>query len=209
MKAPDKLPPRSSEEIAADLVGIFGADQRHRIAILIDAQRQLAKFPPLVGYERSNKKFARRLKAWLEAGDEIFAAMPEDYPAFVLYAPPGPLNSEQQLLAAADLAEIRKATLGTLLGDLRSRCEAVIKGGIGEHGSAGYQQERAAIAAREMCEQTGKPLAWSSSTSPYRKAASLFYEAITGEYDHELERACEFIGERPLIKAKATQTEND
>lgn len=209
MKAVDKLPPRSIEDIEADLVSIFGADQRPCIAILIDAQRHLAKLPPLTGHERSNRKFAKRLKAWLEEGDKLLAPMPADSSPLLLFAPPGLLRSEEDILRAGHLAEIKKATLAVMLNDLRSRCEWIISSGIGEHGSAGYQQERAAIAARELCEITSKSLAWSSSTSDYRVAASLFYEVITGEYDHSIERACKFIAERPLIREKPTQTEND
>jgi hypothetical protein len=113
MKAVDKLPPRSNEEIEADLVKIFGADRRPQIIILIDAQRHLAKLPPLTGNERSNKKFAKRLKAWVDDGNKIFAELPKDFNPHLLFAPGdgNPLDSEERILAMAPASRDRARNL--------------------------------------------------------------------------------------------------
>ena len=85
---------------------------------------------------------------------------------------------------------------------LRSRCEGIIAAEIGESGSTGQLQRKAAIAARGLCRMAGKPLEWSSLTSAYRRTASLLFEAMTGEYDRELERACEWVVAKAGTDAK-------
>jgi hypothetical protein len=77
-----------------------------------------------------------------------------------------------------------------LLADMRKKCEWIIEHRIGEHASSGYRQERAARVSRELLKDFGIPLHPSSPTSTYRRVASLFFEAMTGTYDADLQRAC-------------------
>jgi len=194
---------RTVDEIVREITQAleYGPAIKPMVLTLIDGLRELRKYGPLSGYRKDNEKFARRLKRWVDDGNQIFAEVPENFNVYMLFASEncGPLNTPERVEAMAQQAEAGHATLKAWLTTLRSRCEWIIRAKIGEHRHAGYNQERVAIAARELCEEAGKPLAYSSPTSAYRIVAGLLYEAMTGEQGRDMERACEFIALRPII----------
>jgi hypothetical protein len=79
------------------------------------------------------------------------------------------------------------------LADLQVRCRALMSGSPGEHGLSGRLQKQAAIAARELMERWGRKPGSTDRGSPFRRIASLLYEAVTKEMDHDMERACDVV----------------
>jgi len=159
------------------------------IRALIDVARFLKDFGPFTGNQKANTKAARRLFKWIDEGEKLLNELPKGSALLeMLFGPRqnAPVNSPEHLEAVVRQARAHYEDFLNRLESLRRRSEWLIQAKIGEHGSAGYLQERAAIAARHLCEKAGKPLAWSSPASAYRKVASYLYEAMTGERDCEL-----------------------
>jgi hypothetical protein len=156
-------------------------------ALLIDGLRKLIPYGPLLGNRRRNKKYLSDVWKQLAAFEKALKAVPTDFPVYLLLAQKDAATLDDMMKDA----EARWEYLAGELGYLRLRCDELIRANMGEHRSAGYQQERAAVAAAELMDLCGKPLAWSSPTSAYRRVAGLFFEAMTREQGHDLERACE------------------
>ena len=99
-------------------------------------------------------------------------------------------------------AEVRCELLMEILATMRRRCGWVVDHRVGEHRATGFQQERAAIAAGELMENCGLPLTYSLPSSPYCRVASLFFEAMTGTFEADLERACRKVAQGPIIRTE-------
>jgi hypothetical protein len=203
---------RTADEVVAEIVQALeaGSAIETQVRSLIDASRFLKSFGPLVGNRKANAKFARVILKWINDGEKLLAEFPHDPKEGsamleLLFGPKQtmPVNSPERLEALIRQAGDNYEEFSARLQSLRQRCEWIIRERVGEHGSAGYLQERAAIAARYLCEKAGKPLAWSSPTSAFRKVASFFYEVMTGQADCEMERACELIAARADTDRKA------
>lgn len=118
---------------------------------------------------------------------EAFINSPEGFNFHMLFAPEE-FESVEMMMQEA---EQRYEALATILAGVRDRCTWVAETKIGGHRLSGLPQERAAIASREIMQRCGLPLAYSSPTSPYRVVAGLVFEAMTGEFGRDMERACE------------------
>jgi hypothetical protein len=184
---------RTDKEIVDDIRrGIRAANvdvPEARIRELIEGLRALEAYGPLAGNRTLNRKYAKKFIGWIDDGRRLLAEHPENFNLHLLFAPHAPVF--ERIESVYQRAELRYEWFAALLADMRSRSEWIIESKYGEHGSAGYQQERAAIASRELMEQFKLPLAYSSQTSTYRTVASLFFEAMTGICGADLERACE------------------
>jgi len=195
MRAPAETPNRTTEEIVADIAVELGDDPaiKANIRSMVKVVRDLKDLSPMVGNQRRNAKYAKRVLKQIDELEKLFANPPDGAMLEMLFASKqtAPVNSPERLKAVAWEA---RAWREDWLGSLRTRCEWIIADKIGDSGNVGNKQRKAAIAARGLCKMAGKPLAWSSPTSAYRKVASLLYEAMTGEVD-QLERACEWVAE--------------
>jgi hypothetical protein len=76
------------------------------------------------------------------------------------------------------------------LAYIRARCEFLLKARPGVHGSAEYRQHLAAVEAWRFLRTHGKRPASGAADSLFGRAASLFYEAMTGTQNKDLQRAC-------------------
>lgn len=76
------------------------------------------------------------------------------------------------------------------LSYLRARCDFLLAEHPGEHGSADYRQRRVAQETYLLLRRHKKEPASGIATSLYGRTASLLYEAMTGDYGRNLERAC-------------------
>jgi hypothetical protein len=192
---------RTDQEIVQDIlheVRTAGAEAPEAgVRGLIEGLRALKLYGPLSGNRSSNRKYARKLVVWIDGGKQLLAEHPENFNLNLLFAPEPAAGDHIE--AVYQKAELRYGWFAALLADMRSRCDWIIEHKYGEHGSAGYQQERSAIASREVMDQLKLPLAYSSPTSAYRRVASLFFEAMTGTYDADLERACEAMAASKLV----------
>jgi hypothetical protein len=199
MRAPAEIQIRTTEEIIADIAVELGADPatRANIRSMVKVVRDLKNLSPMVGNSRANVKFAKRVLKQIDELEKLFAKPPDGAVLEMLFASKQSLQSlpvDPSVERAEAVAWEARAWRQDWLISLRSRCEWIIAEKIGESGNVGNKQRKAAIAARGLCKMAGKPLAWSSPTSAYRKVASLLYEAMTGEVD-QLERACEWVAE--------------
>jgi hypothetical protein len=184
---------RSDQEIVDEIakaVG-FGSGDKLKIETLIRPKicgiRLDKSKLPQSGQRKVNRAYAKKLRAWLDAGVELFSTAPSPYILALLFAAE-PLKSLDTMI---ETASARKNTFDEFLTDLHKHCDWVEKSGV--HENKGYLQERAAILSCKLMLECGLPLAWSSPTSQYRKVAGLFYEAATGEQGQDIERACEAI----------------
>jgi hypothetical protein len=184
---------RTTDEIVADLAEVLGDDPaiKANIRTMVKVVRDLKDLSPMVGNRRANAQYARKVLKWINEGEKLFENPPDGAMLEKLFASrqTAPVNSLERLEAVAWEA---RAWRQDWLISLRSRCEWIIADKIGEPATVGNKQRKAAIAARGLCKMASKPLAWSSPTSAYRRTAGLLFEAMTGEYDRELEYACEW-----------------
>jgi len=159
---------------------------------LVRVARDLKDRSPMVGNQRRNAQYAKRVLKQIDELEKLFANPPDGAVLEILFAPrqTAPVNSLERFEAVAWEA---KAWRQDWLISLRSRCEWIVADRIGESGKVGSKQRKAAIVAKNLCQKAGKPLAWSSSTSAYRLVASYFYEAMTGEQGRDMERECEWV----------------
>jgi hypothetical protein len=169
-----------------------------RITEWIETLRTLKPDGPPFGNRRLNKKYAAKVISLIDECMQMLADPPKDFSLNYLFYPP-----DSRLLppvVAYRKAEQRHDCLATLLSEVRNRCEGIIEYRFGEHGRSGYQQQRAAMASRQLLESSGIPLQYSSSTSAYRTIARLFFEAMTGTCSADgadIERACEAVVRSP------------
>jgi hypothetical protein len=203
VRKPDKADDiRSDDDIIADIVQACGGSNptiKGHVDELFAGVRELAKYPfPLAGYRRDNEKFVRKVRKWIEDGEGLLSAAPDGFNFHMLFAPEKSRSIDAMLQEAGQ----RYGTLAAILAGVRDRCSWMAETKIGEHRSSGFPQERAAIAAGELMKRCGLPLAYSSRTSPYRVVASLFFEAMTGEYDRDMERACEAMADGTIRTGK-------
>jgi hypothetical protein len=218
MKALNKLPRRNTNDIVIDIVNeCRDASVEGLVRTLISGLEQ--EIPPLWGNRKVNEEYAIKLRRRIDKLEATLKAVPEGFPLFLLFAPerflslfflaqfPAGQGATVEIPSEIDdnQPETRWEQLAEKLAKLRAQCDWIIELQIGEHGSAGYQQERAAIASREVMERCGLPLTC-SPTSKYCLVASRFFETMTGEYDRDLRRACEVIARAPLCTEKPSKS---
>jgi hypothetical protein len=153
-----------------------------RLWAKIGELRELMRGSPWAGYRTINREYVAKFRKWAEQGDKLFRGMPKDFNPLMLFAPDDvnwgrAEEREEGLKRAEETAEVFLANLAWF----RQRLDWLASADFGRHGLAGYLQEIAAVAARELCERHGLPLAYSSSTSAYCKTAGLLFEAMTGK----------------------------
>jgi hypothetical protein len=169
----------------------------------MDGARQLG--------EPSNRKqsedYAKRLLKWIDEGENLFSHPPAQFNWLTLFAPGqrGQRDAAEaikqknwgRVWALSKKADSRWDALRAEWAELRISCEWVIDNRVGQHGGAGYQQERAAIASRVLMRRCGLPIIVDrEANSTYCRAASVFYEEMTGQQEKDLRRACEAVARR-------------
>jgi len=217
MRAP--IPRRDTNDIVAAIVEECGDPSiEGHVRALIDGLR--TETPPLFGNRKVNEEFADKLRRRINRVEAALKVVPEGFPLLVLFAPEAFLPfyllgqfpagqgataeiAEGLIDTAMEQTQKRLERLQQDLATLRARCDQVIALGLGEHGSAGYPQERAALCSREIMDRCGLPLTC-SPTSKYCKVASLFFEAMTGEENRDMRRPCESMACSPFCTEKSS-----
>jgi hypothetical protein len=212
---------RSTDDRVADIVEECGDTSVEGFVRTLIAGLCL-EYPPLTGNRAVNKKYAKKLRNQIDDLEATLKAVPEGFPLEFLFAPERFLSllflaqfpagegatvqiDPKEIGTFAEQAETRHARLAEDLAKLRVQCDRIVDLRLGEHGSAGYQQERAAIASREVMERCGLPLTC-SPTSAYCRVASLFFEEMTGAYNVDLRRECERMAHSPLCTEKPSRS---
>jgi hypothetical protein len=203
---------RSPDEITAEILEIVRAKPGDHIQNLVRRAVAAASFstsregPPFSGFRGENLEYAKSLRKWICAGigdngdkGSLVKKTPSATVFFGLWSRKGEVSAPDAVTRAFS----RQNSLIDALKELRARCDVIIEEGPGVHKNVGHRQISAARLSRELMEGCGFEIAYSSPTSPYCKVARLIYELLTGEYDQDLERACETVARRP-----ATGTES-
>jgi hypothetical protein len=200
---------RDTDEIVADIIKLV---KNPSIEIFV---RKLmddlcVACPPFTGNRKKNLEYVKELGGQIDELKKTLRQAPNPLCA-VLFAPerfwsvwvPQSTSTEIDPKVRDYLAREpeRLTRLVEELDRIRAECDRVILLKLGKHGAVRYQQERAAIASREVMRYCGLSLARSRS-STYCKVAGLFFEAATGEYDRDLLRACEALARDPLRAQK-------
>jgi len=88
------------------------------------------------------------------------------------------------------IIERRLRLVTGILNYMRARCDYVLRKRPGEHGNTGYRQRRVAHEAWHLLKRHKKKPAGGTLDSLYGLVASLLWEAMTGEANKDLQRAC-------------------
>jgi hypothetical protein len=182
-------------------------------------------FAPPAGFRKTNIESAEYILDWIDrsarfvwkfedcgAGDrEVFLVrelVPSADHFLTLWGPERVAALDQEGLDALDKKSFGRAfneaikrheALTSMLEELRARCHRILELQPGVHGGAGYRQMRVARFSRALMKRCGLPLVYTNPNSAYRMVASLLYEAVTGEGDKDLERACKVVARRPSV----------
>jgi hypothetical protein len=200
---------RTDREIVEDILkearkaGVEMPDTR--VYELIERVRKLKLYGTLNGNRKSNRRHAKKIIAWIDEGKQLFALYDENFPWDFIFTPDAPPEQETRSFPLTDDDRIevirqksreRHGGLGKLVGEMRWKCKWIIDHRVGAHGGSGHPQEWAAMASRILLESVEIPLRYGSPRSTYRETSSLFFEAMTGTYGVDLERACRAIAKR-------------
>jgi hypothetical protein len=160
---------------------------------------------PLWGYQAENAKALGRIRKGLEAALDTFADAPT-VALLLLFAQEGEIRDE-----GVPTLDVQQKILNRMRGFLAGlrhrhrRTEHLADSKPGKHGNAGFRQELAATEAWDSLERHGKRPAYSGSeASVYHQLTSHFYEAMTGEADVDLTRACREVHKRKTLRPKKT-----
>jgi hypothetical protein len=202
---------RSADEIVQD---IFKLGVRRTIA-LEQLARQLIRNlvgykPPAFGNRRENARYLQKLRNDINRLRRTLGQIPNDNLFLTLFAPelkiwtPDSRASSfaQALDAMMEDAKSRHGKYVLVLAVLGDRCGLIADARPGKHKRYGFQQYRAAMAARVFLVQAGEKATSGSWKSLYRRLTSLFNEAATGEQGADMERACDEVLRLPLTVAK-------
>jgi hypothetical protein len=179
-------------EIIKDITGLLGAGVELLVLEKIDDLRKW-KPEPLWGYYKENKKSAAAVRKWIE---KLHAALEKFPDVRMLFAPENSddLDLDTMLQETAD----RGRAFMESLGKLHTRCESIeasikARKKPGAHRSLDPLQKQVAIEARLLMEACGKTATDGSAGSTFGKVGSLLFEAVTGEIDKDLQRACKAV----------------
>jgi hypothetical protein len=158
---------------------------------LYSAATPIAPGTPLWGYRQENLEHIEAVRKQIEKLQEALSDLPPRALA-LLFSPE--VSGTDDLLPSIQTqqkAVARTRGVVAMLLQLRARCDQIAADRPGKHKLAGYRQEAAAGEAWNLLVRHNKqPTNSSSSTSLFRKVASLLYEGMTGEFGVDLERAC-------------------
>jgi len=219
---------REVDEIVADMIRLAGCRGvkifKRKDRVVTDRQliEQLvrrriedlrAALPPFTGNETRNAKFAKDLRKQIDT----LKRMLTDGPAHTSHIFGDRFWSLWDWQGTA--IEINPQTRDYIaqeppkrfieeLDRIRTRCDLIIGLNVGKHGGIKHQHEHAAIASLEVLKAaasyTGtKPKLGYSLDGRLNRIASLFLEAVTGEYVTDLRRAC-----RAVVTRLRTKTQN-
>jgi hypothetical protein len=188
MRAPPSK--RDDAEIISDIIkACKDKPSQEEVALKIAQLRERMKGSPWAGFRTTNREYVAKLRTCMGRLDELRRKMPKDFNPFMLF-----MSDEGSLQGAEERADVFWGNMEWF----RQRLDKLANADLGVHGNKVFQQDWAAIAARELCEQHGLPLAYTSPTSAYSKTADLLFEAVTGKRQRQ-ERACEAMAKVPIL----------
>jgi hypothetical protein len=188
---------RTSDEIIELIAGQIDKDHvgvQVAVRSVVNFLHALDEAPPLRGRRTDNIEDFRALDAQLSRLQRTLAEILSPSALCLLFSDeddviPNNLPSaetQQQFLIALQQFTVK-------LASLRKRCKYLIEVQPGDHGSAGVRERLVAIEAWQLLAMFGKKRAGGTAESLYGRIASLLWEAMTGEIDKDLQRACKAV----------------
>jgi len=192
-----KAPTRSYEELVASIADVLrpwrdGIDEQQALAeIRVSIRDMLQHEPdviwppelgPEIGYRGDNKRHAENI---LDAINRLNDLLSKRWTQFV-WSLTWTLTAERSAAKEEKIVELRER-----LQRLSEDCGKIIQNPPGVDPRMGYRQITVAnVAFWLMIDVSSKRPAAGHSESAYCLAASLLFEAVTGEADRDLQRAC-------------------
>jgi hypothetical protein len=155
---------RIDDEIFDDIkrlgLGLIEQDVRK----FISNMHLLKDKPPTWGYRKENLEYLANLGERIEALKTTLEAMPNDELLLALFTPELKVSPPDNRVSSfvreidsmQDAAEMRHEELILMLTGLRAQSDQLADAKPGKHKLAGYQQFRAALAARLLMLRAGK-----------------------------------------------------
>jgi hypothetical protein len=208
MRAPSDK--RSEDEIVTDIIKCVKCPPKVAPYIEPLVRRLMGDLrtlrEPFTGNQKENIEFAEKLHNQITKLEHTLKNTPSSFLSSFLFeerfwqiwadAQETQINANTRSYIAQERAH--QNHLAAILGQLRVRCDEIIKRKPGIHGGIKYQHRHAARASHTFLEavaiHTETELQLTCSpTSKFVEAARLFHEAATGEDDADLRRACKAL----------------
>lgn len=186
------------EKLEGDPDGRFAAELgvRFTIRLLCELDREVAyrgtskERMPIAGKRQENVEAFEALLKQIKRLQKALSKTPS--PALIhLFSGDDVLEADQ--IVSSELQQkvtLRLQRVIRMLAYMHARCNYLLRKRPGEHGRTGFRQRRVAHEAWRLLKRHRKNAAGGTMDSLYGQVASLLWEAMTGEADKDLQRAC-------------------
>jgi hypothetical protein len=197
------LPTSRSDEIVTEIVNLLASKQdepdKFATEFSVRSTIQFLRAPemkkPLWGFNKSNDDALSALQENIGDLQKTFKGLPSKVLSLLAIERlpeqgqiPSPLEAQNAL--------DRLKKIVAMLNYLQARCDQLLEQKPGEHGNTDFSQRLVAEEAWRLMKNHKLKPASGIVGSDYGEIASLLFEAATGEYDKNLQRACKSVLER-------------
>jgi hypothetical protein len=195
MRAKKKVRPTSRTDAIAteitDLLSAKGGTEKFATEVVVRSTiqflKEIAQNKPPWGFKKSNADALSALQKNISDLRKTLSGIPGEL--LMLLAAKDVSGQIPSLLEQQNAGERLKKIVGVLTY-LQARCDQLLEQQPGEHGSADFSQRRAAEEAWRLMKYHNLKPASGVASSDYGIIATLLFEAVTGEQDKDLQRAC-------------------
>jgi hypothetical protein len=174
------------------------ADVNHKLNLL----REIVPLEATVFDRTQNRTHARQLDTALTQVETLLASAPEVLAWFLFNPlPPATMSEDGVLLQALPppIEDIKSAwrnrseAFTTELKRMHKVCARAIHPGFGTHPNYNHAKHTSAWFAHGLMRQSSDRKITGTKDAAFQAIACLFYEAISGEQDADLKRACDSV----------------
>jgi hypothetical protein len=198
MSAKKKAPASRSDEIVAEIVNLLTSKQdrpdKFATEFSVRGVIQLLKAPemmnkPLWGFNKSNDDALCALQTNIGDLQNTFKGLPNKVLVMLAMEKlPEPDQIPSSLEQENALERLKKIV--AMLGYVQRRCDQLLERKPGQHGNADFSQRLVAEEAWQLMKNHKLKPASGLASSDYGEIACLLFEAATGKYGKDLQRAC-------------------
>jgi hypothetical protein len=201
MRAQKKaLPTSRFDEIVAEIVSLLASKEEVdkfatevSVRFTIQFLKDPAQKKPLWGSKKTNTDALSVLQRDIGNLRETLRGMPKE---ILVQLAIEKLPEQIPSLLEQHNAIGRLKQIVAMLDYMRARCDQLLSPPPGEHGSANFSQRLVAEEAWQLMKNYMLKPASGVAGSTYGLIASLLFEAVTGQYGKDLQRACKSALER-------------
>jgi hypothetical protein len=201
MRAQKKaLPTSRFDEIVAEIVSLLASKEEVdkfatevSVRFTIQFLKDPAQKKPLWGSKKTNTDALSVLQRDIGNLRETLRGMPKE---ILVQLAIEKLPEQIPSLLEQHNAIGRLKQIVAMLDYMRARCDQLLSQPPGEHGSANFSQRLVAEEAWQLMKNYMLKPASGVAGSTYGLIASLLFEAVTGQYGKDLQRACKSALER-------------